>query len=227
MMGTGSGYKVLDRVCLDSTATTCTATDFEFFLVTENQFAFETSGYVSLSPYYNSNNQHLIWDLSANSAITDPVFALLIGDEGATLDIGSIVDSAMSNPSDLKYITMESDGPPIWWQNISQVRTRDADDNVSKHYQFPDEPYFGLTTFADECILLPDPIFNQIMGLLLAHNSDDWWNAETNVISVPTAEDVAALPSLEFLFGEQWVSVHPDDYMLPDGNGGYEACIEP
>ena len=65
------------------------------------------------------------------------------------------------------------------------------------------------------------------MGLLLAHNSDDWWNAETNVISVPTAEDVAALPSLEFLFGEQWVSVHPDDYMLPDGNGGYEACIEP
>jgi hypothetical protein len=65
------------------------------------------------------------------------------------------------------------------------------------------------------------------MGLLLAHNSDDWWNAETNVISVPTAEDVEALPALEFLYGDYWVSVRPEDYMLPVGEGVYQACFEP
>ena len=54
---------------------------------------------------------------------------------------------------------MESGGPPLWLQLITQVRTRDADDNVSKHYQFPGDIWPGLTTISEECILLPSPFF--------------------------------------------------------------------
>ena len=52
------------------------------------------------------------------------------------------------------------------------------------------------------------------MGLLLAHNSDDWWSAETNLLTVPTANDVSMLPALEFLFGDYWVQIRPEDYMI-------------
>lgn len=52
------------------------------------------------------------------------------------------------------------------------------------------------------------------MGLLLSHNSDDWWSAETNLLTVLTADDVSALPALEFLFGDYWVQARPEDYMI-------------
>jgi|688.fasta_scaffold655771_1 hypothetical protein len=87
-----------------------------------------------MAPYNDGSYSPLIAALQENEAITDKVFALLISDEGATLDIGAIVDSAMSNPDELTYLTLED--PNHWANNISQVRTRDADDNVSKTYAF-------------------------------------------------------------------------------------------
>jgi|LakMenE18May11ns_1017448.scaffolds.fasta_scaffold9673615_2 hypothetical protein len=47
------------------------------------------------------------------------------------------------------------------------------------------------------------------MGLVLAHSSDDWWDSETNIFAAPDAAAVAALPTLEFLYGGYWVQALP------------------
>lgn len=144
-----------DRVCLDSAATSCTP-DFLFFLVKEETLTSTPVASFGMAPYNDGSYYPLIAALEETEAITDKVFALLITDEGATLDIGAIVNSSMSDPVELTYLTLEN--PNYWSNNISQVRTRDADDNVSKTYAF--DSVLAITSFDEPCIGLPQTLFN-------------------------------------------------------------------
>ena len=169
-----------------------------------------------MGPFLGGDQNHLlVKSLFDNGALSSPVFAFTIDDGEGYLDIGKADESMMSGPSDLKYLTIAENGPPVWLNPIYQVRTRDADNKVSKHYELSatDPQIDGVTSFAEQCIKIPSASFKQIMGLLLAHNSDEWWNTDLNVISVPDDAAVAKLPALEFLYGDYWVQVRPEDYM--------------
>ena len=63
----------------------------------------------------------------------------------------------MSEPSDLKYLTIAEGGPSVWLNPVYQVRTRDADNKVSKHYELSatDPQIDGVTSFAEKCIKIP------------------------------------------------------------------------
>ena len=122
----------------------------------------------------------------------------------------------MMDPNDIQYLNCDLNCEimrDVFWNSmITQVRTRYADGKVSKNYSITKT--FGIPNFIKDQIILPQIFFNQFMGLLLAHNSDDWWSAETNLLTVPTANDVSMLPALEFLFGDYWVQIRPEDYMI-------------
>lgn len=87
-----SSYKLLsngfstDRVCLNLAATTCTDKTFKFTLA-ESDYGNKAlqvpfAGLFDLSPRSESDrHQNLIRALYSANAITDPVFALLIGAE--------------------------------------------------------------------------------------------------------------------------------------------------
>ena len=63
----------------------------------------------------------------------------------------------MKDPSDLVYLTSKN-GVPRWTEDITQVRVREADGNVSKNYSFA--PYIAFTTFDQSCIGLPNDFFS-------------------------------------------------------------------
>ena len=67
----------------------------------------------------------------------------------------------MSDPSDLKYLTIADGAPPVWINPVYQVRTRDADNKVSKHYELSTDPQIdGVTSFSEKCIKVPTTSFN-------------------------------------------------------------------
>ena len=169
-------------------------------------------------------NQNFIYELFENNAITEPTFALFLSDNDALLDVGPKVDAVMKDPSDLVYLTSKI-GVSRWTEDITQVRVREADGNVSKHYSFA--PYIAFTTFDQSCIGLPNDFFNQIIGLILIRNADAWWSDDSNAISVPTAADVSKLPALEFLYGDYWVQALPENYMIQQDDGTYKSCLWP
>lgn len=169
-MATGktfSGYPVTDDVCL--AAGTC-ATDFVFFLATSQTNTYTNAGMVGLAPPVEEPT--LVEGLTD---LTDPLFAFLIDGEVTTLDFGAVVDAAMEDPTKLAYIT-STEGNGYWSSEITQVRTRVGEDDLSVQYVF--DAIEAKVTLDQECIGLPQSIFKQVLGLLLVDNSDELWNEE-------------------------------------------------
>ena len=114
-----------------------------------------------MGPFLGGDQNHLlVKSLFDNDALSSPVFAFTIDNGEGYLDIGSADESMMSEPSDLKFLTIAEGAPPVWLNPVYQVRTRDADNKVSKHYELATDPQIdGVTSFGEQCIKLPSTSF--------------------------------------------------------------------
>lgn len=149
---TVSGYLVEDDVCL--AAGTC-ATDLEFILALSQTNTYTNAGLVGLAPYVGGLQPLLL--VNGLTSLTDPLFAFLIDGEVTTLDFGDVVDAAMEDPTKLTYLT-STEGNDYWSNEITQVRTRVGEDDLSVQYVF--EAIEAKVTLDQECIWLPQSIFN-------------------------------------------------------------------
>ena len=115
-----------------------------------------------MGPFLGEDQNHLlVKSLFDNEALSSPVFGFTIDGGEGFLDIGYADEDMMSDPSDLKYLTIAEGAPPAWINPIYQVRTRDADNKVSKHYELAatDPLIDGVTSFAEKCIKIPSASF--------------------------------------------------------------------
>lgn len=154
---TAAGYLVTDTVCIDSAYAIC-ASSFEFFLATSQTDLYTTQGLVGLAPYTDADQSTLLISaLAAVDAITDPLFALLVTETGLTLDIGAIQEAAMEDPTQIAYITSTPE-KAFWGNDITQLRTRDAEGTLSANYSF--DAIEAMVSTDYECIGLPESIWN-------------------------------------------------------------------
>ena len=115
-----------------------------------------------MGPFLGGDQNHLlVKSLFDNQALSSPVFAFTIINGEGYLDVGYADESMMSEPSDLKYLTIAEGAPPVWINPVYQVRTRDADNKVSKHYELSatDPQIEGVTSFSSKCIKISSAFF--------------------------------------------------------------------
>ncbi len=94
-----------------------------------------------MAPFSGESNQHTLL-VNALTSLTAPLFALLFTDTTATLDFGAVVNAAMTDPTELKYITATT-GKDYWSSTITQVRTRDTSGNLISTHDADDNPVSG------------------------------------------------------------------------------------
>lgn len=156
--GTGgvNGYAVTDDVCL-AAAGPC-ANTFEFFLAFAQEDVYSNAGLVGLAPFVGGTSGQPTLFVKALTSLTAPLFAVSFSGNDAILDLGAVTDATMEDPTDLAYIT-SAEGKEYWSSSITQVRTRDAENNLSVSYSF-EEPIEAKVTIDQNCIGLPESVLN-------------------------------------------------------------------
>lgn len=156
------------------------------------------------------NTEMLMPGLVTDSTITEEIFSFYMTglSETSYIDFGTIDSSVVTDSSDITWISIESEN--YWWTNkVTGFRWGD-DWSDDTEYAIPELE--GFTDTGTSCISGPSASINSFMGTILntsgSTEMDDSWDYIFN------CSDKDDMPSFELLFGDFWMKVTPEDYIV-------------
>jgi len=167
--------------------------------------------------------------------IGERVFAIAMRGEtdsgDSWMDVGFYDEDAMDNPDDLVWIESIWDywWDDYWWHNyMTGLRFRDQvsvgisyDDSVLNADEIAIDNYevLSITDSGSSCIALSKYVYDYVIGRLLDSLSYYEYDNVYGWGYLFYCSDVPNLPTFDVLFGDYWLEVMVDDYVVNfDGN---------
>lgn len=200
-----------DKVCLAEEGSDC-VDSFEFFLINYNQLLPpDMDGVLGMCARGlvegHENGPDYIDALVEAEILTSTTFAFSLSneEEQSYVDFGEVREAGMSNPDDLKYLSLKDHF--FWLGQFSAVRFGNDDSHA---YRLPRKVPVIYDTGSSMSIVPEDMAKAFFQNLIGEHEYAQW--EEIFLVSC----DHSTWPSVFMLTGDNyWVEYLPEDYILP------------